>query len=167
EAIAPPTARFARFAPATDRCASSPGRMIGSRVVVCSTRRNTASSSTAAPRQATVTGEVQECASVRTTPYTPTPIPAVTSTAPRTSARPPVPALSVGTARQVRPRGTTAIGALTHITHCQPAYWVSSPPASTPTAPPLAFIALHTPNARTRARPEGNVAVSSARAAGA
>ena len=95
-------------------------------------------------------------------------MPAVARTAPSTSGRPPrTGGGPAATARQARASAPAAIGTLTNITHRQPAYSVSRPPIRTPRAPPAAFIALHTPKARTRALPAGNVAVSSASAAGA
>ncbi len=62
---------------------------------------------------------------------------------------------------------TATIGTLISITQRQSAYSVSSPPNSTPLAPPAALTALHTPSARNRARPSGNVVVRVASAAGA
>ncbi|MFD4657201.1 TetR/AcrR family transcriptional regulator C-terminal domain-containing protein [Kitasatospora sp. NPDC058444] len=53
------------------------------------------------------------------------------------------------------------------MTQRQLAYSVSSPPASTPSAPPAALASLHTPSARTRRGPSVKVVVSSASAAGA
>src|SRR3954453_22491813 len=95
-------------------------------------------------------------------------MPAVARIAPRTSGRP----LRDGrappaTPRHARASAPAAIGTLTNITQRQLAYSVRRPPIITPSAPPAAFIALQTPNARTRGLPEGKVALSKASAAGA
>src|SRR5919205_470708 len=129
---------------------------------------NAASSAAAIASVVTVTAEVHECWSVRTTPSTSDVIPAVARTAPMTSGGP----LRTGsgpaaTPRQARASVPAAIGTLTNITQRQLTYSVSRPPSRTPTAPPAAFIALQTPKARTRGLPAGNVALSTASAAGA
>ncbi len=100
-------------------------------------------------------------------PNTSSVVPAVARAAPSTSGRPRGTGALSATPRQARASAQAAIGTFTNITQRQSAYSVSSPPSSTPMAPPAAFIALHTPKARTRARPSGNVSASTASAAGA
>src|SRR5256714_492059 len=58
------------------------------------------------------------------------------------------------------------IGTLTHSTHCQPSPSVSTPPSSTPAAPPLPATAPHTPSALVRSGPSRNGVVTIDRAAG-
>ncbi len=62
-------------------------------------------------------------------------------------------AMSRGTS-SAAPRPT---GTLTHRTHCQPSPSVSTPPRSTPTAPPEPATAPHTPRALLRSAPSVNV----------
>ncbi len=58
------------------------------------------------------------------------------------------------------------IGVLTNSTHSQPAYLVSTPPSSTPAAPPEPATAPQTPSALLRSAPSVNVVVTIDSAAG-
>ena len=59
------------------------------------------------------------------------------------------------------------IGALTKKTHSQPTYSVSTPPISTPTAPPAPETAPHTASALLRSLPSAKVVERIESAAGA
>lgn len=126
------------------------------------------SSSTEPIRPPIVATSAHPTASVRTTVNTSSVSPPVARTAPSTSGRRAGrPGRSDCTATRTSAIAISAIGTLMNITQRQLAYWVRTPPISTPRAPPAAFIALQTPNAFTRGRPSGKVALSRARAAGA
>ena len=58
------------------------------------------------------------------------------------------------------------IGVFTNSTHSQPRYSVSTPPSSTPAAPPEPATAPHTPSALLRSAPSANVFVTIDSAAG-
>jgi hypothetical protein len=58
------------------------------------------------------------------------------------------------------------IGTFTHSTHSHPSVSVSTPPRSTPAAPPLPATAPHTPSALLRSAPSLNVVVTIESAAG-
>ena len=66
-------------------------------------------------------------------------------------------------ASQAAPR---PIGTFTHSTHSQPAYSVSTPPSSTPAAPPEPATAPQAPSALLRSAPSLKVVVTIESAAG-
>ena len=102
------------------------------------------------------------------TPPTSASRPAVPSTAPREveAARGPARRLSVTNDRRRDAAPTAATGTLTKKIHSQPSESTSTPPATTPSVPPMPARAPQTPSAMLRSRPAGNVTVSSASAAG-
>src|SRR5215469_8845588 len=72
-----------------------------------------------------------------------------------------------GSRRTAPVTATIARRSLTYRHHRQERYWVSSPPSSSPTAPPAPAIAPYTPNALPRSAGSVNVTVSVDSAAGA
>ena len=62
--------------------------------------------------------------------------------------------------RGARNAASTPIGTLTQSTHSQPAYSVSTPPSSTPAAPPEPDTAPQTPSAKLRSLPSANMFVT-------
>ena len=71
-----------------------------------------------------------------------------------------------GSRRGASAAAAMPIGTLTNSTHSQPAYSVSTPPRSTPAAPPEPATAPHTPIALLRSAPSANITVTSESAAG-
>ena len=68
--------------------------------------------------------------------------------------------------RRRRPARGSRPGTLTKKIHSQPSESTSTPPATTPSVPPMPASAPQTPSAMLRSRPAGKVTVSSASAAG-
>ncbi len=124
------------------------------------------SSATPATREPTVKGSAQPELPASTRPSTIKVIPAVEVTAPAISKRPWRRSVSTSTAR---PTSHTAIpmGTFTNMTQRHDAHWVSSPPATSPMAPPAADTVVKRPIARTRWAPSGNNVVSRANEEGA
>ena len=123
-----------------------------------SRRRRTAPSTSAEP---------QPAASVRMTPQTSASRPrgAEDGAGEVEPARAPRAALGDEASAWRRAR-STATGTLTKKIHSQPSESTSTPPATTPSVPPMPASAPQTPSAMLRSRPAGNVTVSSASAAG-
>ncbi len=160
-----PSSSAEMLAPVTVRTRKMRNGISGSFVRDSMTTNATSSSAESASRRS-VQPDPQPCSGAFDTEYTSRARPAVTVTAPPMSWEVSRSDLLSRTNRGASRNAATPTGTLTKKIHSQPAYSVSTPPASTPTAAPEPPIAPQTPSALLRSAPSSKVVMMIESAAG-
>src|SRR5581483_7254449 len=163
--VTPPRNRLETFAPATVLTRKMRNGISGSWTRDSITRNATINAAATASRPS-VHAVPQPCDGAFETAYTSSASPAVTVTAPAQSGRTWRSERLSRTKRGARTNASAPTGTLTKKIHSQPRYFVSTPPASTPTAAPPPPIAPQIPSALLRSAPSSNVVVMIDSAAG-